>query len=410
MTAPAADEHGRPSRARLLGPWGPFIPLALFLVLWVWLFGAEGAVSGGPNGTAFGADFAMFDAASQVLASGHNPYNRDRLYAYEQHMLSLQNVPITRNRPIVRVGNPPLFFWALGPLAALRFQFASLLWSFGLLAISVAACLGALRVAGVRRLFLPTAVCALMPQTVLAAFYGNPAGIVLAGLVGCLLVMNRFPVLAGACLVTAWLKPQVGLPAVLLILLFHVSRPRMTSAGLIVATALGAAVGIMTSGFGVWRAWLSGMLSYSRDVATTPDLASLSGLYVRNVPGAERTILEALLLLAAFALTILAAKDRRGAGLPVQRMAWLWFVWFLATPYAHFFDELLLVVPIAALLSPQALGPRSGLSLWIVYLAALSLLVLSWAPGGVQLLSIPVAAVLACAWLARSRLTLRLAP
>jgi hypothetical protein len=66
-------------------------------------------------------------------------------------------------------------------------------------------------------------------------------------------------------------------------------------------------------------------------------------------------------------------------------------VWLIAIPYAHFIDEMLLIVPVIALLGRDGRWISRPVSVGVLYLLGLSILLYSWTPMHMQLLSLPLA-------------------
>jgi len=372
-------------------------PLFILLILWVDLFAAEGAFKGGPNGKTFGADWAMFMGAAGMMRQGQNPYAHSALYRAEKQLLSRQRLPILKHQETVRVGNPPLFFWALEPLPSRPFQPVALAGILVLYLLSIAGFIAALYRFGWKRYTLAALCFILMPQVVLGMFDGNVIGLVFAGIGLSLALAPRYPALAGAVLSVAWLKPPVALPIVLLIAAFHVARPARLVAGFSLISASLFGLTLLTTGWSSVVNWIAGLVGYSQDMRTQPDVASLAGLYVRWMPSVGRSALEALSLGLAIAITaVYWYRVRRNAPLDFARDAWLWMVWMLATPYAHFYDEMILAIPIAALLGRHGHRLNRRLPVLALYLMFFSLLVLSWTPFQVYLLPLPLAGVAAC--------------
>jgi hypothetical protein len=289
-------------------------------------------------------------------------------------------------------------------LTGLTFQPVALAWMFGLYLLSALGCVLCLRVLGWTAWLVPTALFLLLPQVVTGAFYGNVIGVVFAGIGGALAIARRHPLPAGALLAVAWLKPPVALPLALLIVLFHTGSRRATAAGFGIASLALLAVTLVTTGAGSLGIWVSGLLRYSRDMAIQPDVASLAGLYVRWAPTGVRLGVEALVLLAALALTALVWRLHRAKQMvPVAAVAWLWFVWFLATPYAHFFDEMLLTVAFLTLLGfngRDLVRPMPALSLYLLFF---SLLLISWTPYHAYLLALPLLVIAALLYVSGGR-------
>lgn len=379
------------------------VPLLVLLLLWVWLFYSEGAFKGGPGGKAFGADYAMFVSASQVLTGGGDPYDPNVLYQTERSLMYHDHVNMIKDseRAQVRVGNPPLLYWAMQPLIDAPFVPWALISLLVLYVLSAAGFIASLRYFGWRRIVLPTLVFLLMPQVMLGVFYGNVIGIVFAAIGLSLSLSRRHSLLAGAILSLAWLKPPVALPIVMLMVLFHVSQRMRFIAGFVAASGLLLAATVLTTGIHSLALWVHGLLRYSSDMAIQPDVISLTGLYVHWAPGTLRLGLEGAALVGALALTVHYWRQCRYGECTFLDVAPLWFVWILATPYAHFYDEIILAAPMLAYLGAN--GDRISLRLPAVsmYLLFFSLFVLTWAPMHVYLLPLPLLAIAACLMRAR---------
>ena len=386
-----AGTSARSSRRRL---YLVLSPLLLLLILWVYLFYAEGAFKGGPSGKAFGADYTMFLSASQLLQNGGDPYNPTALLRTEtalMHRLHRATIkPLQRSQ--VRVGNPPLLYWAMRPLLRLDYVPAALISLLVLYGLAAVGFLCSLRYFDWRSRVVPTVLFLLMPQVVLGAFYGNVIGIVFAAIGVALVLSRRYPALAGAVMCFAWLKPPVALPIVVIVGLFcNQSRSRYFT-GFFLATAGATVATLLTCGLGSMGLWAHGLLRYSNDMAIQPDVISLAGLYVHWMPTAPRLILEALTLAAGLGATLAVWTRRRGEA-EADWVAPLWILWILASPYGHFFDEILLAVPVVAFLGRDGCRTASGPQATVLYLLFFSLFFISWAPHGVYLLPIPLVVV-----------------
>jgi hypothetical protein len=369
-------------------------PLIVLLVLWLWLFSAENAFKGGPNGKAYEADLAMFVGAAQVLKEGGDPYDPSQLYPAEKSMLAAQGLPITTKKAIVRVGNPPLFFWALEPLTDRGFGPIGIAWGIFLYALAAGGFLILLRHLGWRKRAVPFLIFLLMPQVFLGPFYGNVVELVFFTLAAALALSRRYPYAAGSLLVFAWMKPPVALPIAILIILFHARDKMKVAAGFIGATLVGVAATITATGTHSLAMWFGGMLRYSRDVTQEPDISSLAGLYVRSAGSNLRLGLGGLGVLTAIVLTVIMLKRSRSfIQAPALAIGWLWLLWFLMSPYAHFFDQILLTLPILAFMGRDGNFVTRRNQAVCLYLLFFSLFLIQWAPEGVQLLSLPLVAV-----------------
>jgi Glycosyltransferase family 87 len=378
---PASQQGGEPSgtkgtglarRARL---YLIVVPLGAFLFAWIWaVSSATVAYNPGPNGAGLGFDFAVYYSAAHVLERGGNPYDRHSLYRVEYSFLHSHRLPISPEKSLIRVGEPPIFFWALEPLTRLPFQTAAVLWMLAMYAFSAIGFVAALRYCGWNRVLLPLLILLVVPQTVDEVYYANDVAIIVAALGLCLLLLKKQPAIAGALLALAWLKPQVALPVVVLIILFHPQAQRRLALGFGLATTLLAlATGIATR-WNIYLQWFAGLAGWSHDLAAQQNIASLGGLYLHWASPGARLVLEVAVLLAAAAATgALWWRQRHAASSSLALFACLWAVWFLASPYAHFYDEPLLAVPVLVLLGRNARRISDWLPALTLYALMLSI-------------------------------------
>jgi hypothetical protein len=131
---------------------------------------------------------------------------------------------------------------------------------------------------------------------------------------------------------------------------------------------------------------MQGLAGYNLSAAAQPDLVSVAGLWYRWAPAPVNFLLGLLCLAIAAVTTWCVWRRHAGRGrVPLHQVGWLWVLWFLATPYAHFDDELLLAFPLVAAL---VTSPASGL--WLVVLMLLSALPWLLSGGPVGLLWMPL--------------------
>lgn len=335
--------------------WGLVAALTAFLAGRVYVFVTSNVLLRGPTGAGFGADFAMFLGAAKVLALGGNPYNPAVLFASEHRMLAAQHLLMTKHVGLVRVGNPPLFFWLLQPLTRLPYQPVALVWILGMWSLAGLGLFAVLRYFGWRRKLLPCLLFLFTPQVLVGVTVGNVAPLVFAAVACSLLLLRRYPVAAGLTLGAVWLKPQIGLPIVGLIILFHSERPRSVVAGFLAGTVALIGLTLATVGPHVLVDWLHALQGYNRDIAHQVWVSSLASIYYTWAPMTLRIALIGLSLGLATVLT-LACWWKCGATRPAPwtSVAWLWVVWFLVTPYAHIDDEIVLAIPVVAVLGRDA--------------------------------------------------------
>jgi hypothetical protein len=366
--------------------------------LWALLFVASGSLTRGPSPKNLGGDFALFLSGARVMGSGGNPYDQHVLYQNERQMLRRDGVRPPAFDPFMRVGNPPLLFWALQPLTKVSFGPIAIAWSATMYALCALAFLGCLSFLGWRRRWFPLVLYLAMPQTIYAAYYGNVDGLVVVGLGCSVAIVRRSPFAAGALLSLALLKPQVALAGAGLIMLFLSTARLRSIAGFFSATVLAFLLMLITTGSASIGWWLGALTRYSQRLGDQPDIASLSGLYVYSAADAVRVALGAASLLVAVAATVIWWWKRRaeGGGQPLD-IAWLWIVWFLATPFAHFHDEVLLTLPVLAIAGTDGKWIGRWPGTVALYVLLLSILIFPTSRAHTDFQSITLIVVLACA-------------
>jgi hypothetical protein len=380
----------------------PLIPLACLLGFWLWLFYQGGAIRQPPRGNNFGADYAIFLSAAQTLKEGGNPYDPRQLYATERSLLGRQHVPIQKPSAIFRAGNPPYFDWALEPLTELPFVDTARGWLLAMYVFGIAGCVVALRHFGWRHTIVPAAFFLAAPQVLLGP--GNVSGLIFVVVAGGLALARPRPFVAGALLSLGSIKPQIALPAILLIWLFHTSDRVRLAAGVIAGTVALLLLSVVTTGAGVLGLWLAASVDYFGTLAQQSGLASMAGLYAHDAPNMLRASLLVLVVAVAGAFTLREwLRFRHLREVPFLAVGWLWVLWFLATPYAHFPDEILLTLPVLALIGRDAERIGDLPSVIALYTLLLSIILAAWTPFHASLLSLSLVVVLLCLLAARRR-------
>jgi hypothetical protein len=286
---------------------------------------------------------------------------------------------------------PPLFLWALRPFTGFPFPAVTTIWIVLMCALMAASVVAVLRSLGWTACLVPTLLFLGTPQATYQAYFGNPAGIVFALIMGALATRKRWPLASGLLLSLTWLKPQMGAPAFLLIALFY-GRARMR---VIAGFALGSVglLGLTLIGPGPQSLifWLKGMLGVSRMAGAQPNMIPLVGLYAGWAPPGVHTAIELMTICVALTLTgWWWLRLRALPEIPAHLVAWLWPVWVLALPYAHFPDEILLAPAIFAVLGQNGRDLKRAVPALCVYLLYFSTLLYSAQIGRVQLLWLPL--------------------
>jgi hypothetical protein len=342
-------------------------------------------------------DFSHTYAAVRVLSFGHNPYDYHRLSHAQHALLSQAGLPVQPQSTALLVGTSTFYLWLLRPIISLPFQMVAIAWMLSTYALIGFVFLALLRHFGWRRRGLPAIMFLVSPAAALGIFYGNMIALTFAAVAGAFPLLRRYPILAGIILSISVLKLQVGLPLVGLIVLFHAPHKGRVVAGFLAAFFARQLLTTVVLGPEYQKWWLQSLLNFSTTMQLQPNLASLTGLYAYALPHTPRMILEIASI--AFVGTLTLAfwwKVRARGTVPLQRSGWLWFLWILATPYAHFIDEVLLVIPVVALVGRDARYITRPLTVVVLYMLGLSLLLFSWTPMHVQLLWLPLALCAGC--------------
>lgn len=296
-----------PGKWRVYGTLGPLVVL---LFLWLWVLSGREDYGAGPNGVGYGQDFTIAISAAEVLKEGGNPYDKQVLLRTERSFLRRNGVP-ARGIPkrtaytnvTIHAVHIPFLYWALEPLTALPFKAVALTWIALLIGLLFGGLWATLRSLGWRRPVVPCAIFLAMPQTALAVYYANFNAVMFAGIGGSLALIGRYPLIAGALLGIEWLKPQVGLPFALLVVVMHRHVWRRVVVGFSAVTALLLLAPIPMVGTTVVRGWIGASSGYAFDVGRYADIATAAGFYMGRVPAALYGPLSGLLLLTVTALT-----------------------------------------------------------------------------------------------------------
>jgi alpha-1,2-mannosyltransferase len=172
-----------------------------------WIAISDGLID--PNGKLIGTDFSSFYAAGSLVLDGHagDVYDMAAHYARERQIFG-------EATPYYGWLYPPIFLFAVTPLALMPYPLALAVWqgaSFALYLFVIAAILRRVRRDddAVARLWLPVAVA--FPAAFINLGHGQN-GFLTAALLGAALVtLPRRPVLAGILFGLLAYKPQFGL-------------------------------------------------------------------------------------------------------------------------------------------------------------------------------------------------------
>ncbi len=316
------------------------VPLCAYLLTWV--VATVIMSQRAPLGSVRATDLAVYAGAGRVVRDGGNPYDGNAVWASAYPLID----PGRRQPPKVnnvRVAEPPVLVWAMQPLADLPFPVTARLAELASLLVVVLGLAAVVVSLGVPRPLLALLIAVAMPPGVQYIYYGNIGVLVFAALGAGLALARRFPFLAGIALAMTICKPQVALPLAGLVILFHTPNRSRAIWGFITGAALLllSSAAVMGPRSLLW--WAQGFRSFSGTISHQIQIPSLSGLYLGRVPAGVSLLLTGTLILMALMATITAWWRLRGSTpVSVRSLAWLWLLWFLVTPYSHYYDYLFL--------------------------------------------------------------------
>lgn len=319
-----------------------------------------------PVGVGVAKDASDYLSASQLLHKGANPYNWHAVWEDKRRILGLGEN--TRGKQLARVAEPPLLFWAMEPLIGRPFGLVCLAFE---IVFGLAAAVGL--TALLRSFGWKWPVGALLVGLVLppVSYYVNIANlgvVVFAFLAVGLLLARRYPLAAGLALSMSICKPQLALPMAGLVMLFHSSSRIRAMGGFVLGTVAILGASALATGPRTLIWWLQAFHSFTDTLRAQTMYASLNALYEPYLPARASMLLAIALLLAAAIVTLLALRRYWNEGpVSVRTIAWLWLLWFAASPYDHYYDYIFLA-PVVLAFFPRT-RPADGLRAWIVLYA-----------------------------------------
>jgi len=303
-----------------------------------------------------GVDYACFRAAARVLSQGHNPYSYSDLWTMEnilynaaRHMPSGSGV--SSYRPNLYY-NPPLFAWALQPLAGLSFWLGYACYAIATILLAGVAAWLTLKAFGWTR-YIPVAVgvALVSPYVFLGAWYGQQSALLLCAFAAALYALRRgHPGFAGACFVIAWIKPHLLIPVALALpFLLPPRAARRFYAGLCATTLCGLALMALTTGGASVVAWARALIGYTGYADTVQNyLPSLAGTAWLLLPHPwNRIAMGGLVIVGVAVMMFFIAFARRRDIDPCVGASVLMACWLLFTPFAHAHDDVLLLPALA---------------------------------------------------------------
>jgi Glycosyltransferase family 87 len=317
-----------------------------------------------------GQDFRAFFAAATVVAERGNPYDwpalarvEDRLYNAPQH---------------VKPGDPafyeflafpegPWLAFALLPLTPLPWQLADVIYASILLLLLAGSSALFFRLLGwpPRRILAGAACASLSAIGFINLFMGQVSVIVFAGFITAWWLARRGQGWwAGVVLVLIWLKPNIGLPLPLVVLLLEPRAASRLIGGFVAASAVAffAATIALGSAFLDWPLQIPKMWQAVQGIQ--PDIASVESFYYPGLSGWAKSVALLITLTGAVAYAVWAL---RRASDPLSRGLSLLLIWLAFMPFVQSYDMVLLLPVVAVLLGADLEGwadPRVEVTLW----------------------------------------------
>lgn len=299
-----------------------------------------------------GQDFRAFFAAATVEAHHGNPYDWTMLGRTEDR---LYNEP-SGLRPgdagfydFLPFPEGPWLAIALMPLTGLPWQAAYAIYAALLVLILLAAAYLVFRMLGwtTPRAALGAACTLLSAIGFVNIFMGQAAVLVFGAFVGAwFLVRLNHPWVAGLVLALVWVKPNIGLPLPLVLILLEPAAWRRVATTFVAGSAALFALAVAAMG-AVFIEWPVQSLRMWQSVqGLQPDIASIESFYYPGLTGGVKTVALLITLIAAIVYALWAlrrAPDGTTRGLTVL------LVWMFALPFVQSYD-LILVLPVLALL------------------------------------------------------------
>ena len=310
-----------------------------------------------------GQDFRVFYAAAQVAKEGASPYDwgalaraEDRLYNAPSHLQPRDPAYFY----FLAFPEGPWLAAALEPLTALPWQAAFAAFDGLLLAAITGGALLCGRSLGwtTRRRRLAALCVILSPIGFLNLFMGQVSALVFFGLAGAwAFARGGRPILGGLLLTLSWIKPNIGLPLCLVVMLLQPAVARRILAGFVGGTAVAFlyAFAWLGQGFFAWPLQVPRM--WQAVQGPQPDISSLESFFFPGLSGPGRTVALALALALAAAYGWWAVRRAHGD----NRGLSLLLLWLAALPFVQSYDLVLLTPVVLTLLRPDGSGWRDHL-------------------------------------------------
>jgi hypothetical protein len=319
-----------------------------------------------------GQDFRAFFAAATVAAQHQDPYDWTRLGRVEDR---LYNQPAGLHPgdasyyDFLPFPEGPWLAYTLAPLSGLPWPVAYAVFATVMALLLALAAFSLFRMLGWpwRRAALGTACTLLSAIGFLNIFMGQVSIVVLAAFVGAWVLAERgHPSWAGIVLTLVWIKPNIGLPLPLVLMLMEPAIARRIAIAFITASAAAFGGAVLTLGYVILQWPLQSVRMWQSVQSLQPDIASLQSFFYPALSGWLKT---AALLLSLLAAVVYGAWALRRAPDPVTRGITVLLVWLFALPFVQSYDLVLLLPALGILLGPRLEGwedPVTEISLWLL--------------------------------------------
>ena len=321
-----------------------------------------------------GGDSRAFYAAARLEGTGGDPYNFAQLTAEESRIDAAAGPPSAASGYSANPYHyPPAMTraWeAFVPLGDRGFYWSNfaILLALGLLGMELI-----LVALAWRNRWLVRVLLVVSPATTLVLVSGNPSTLLLAAWGGALLAACRNrAILAGSLLAVGWIKPPVGIPVAVAVLVAGPAPKRILVAGFGLGTAAFAAVNIAVAGAAETARWLGSLFEFTATLdpgqSKVAGQCCLAGLPALLLDRTSLPIAVAAAALLAGALLLVAhRRGLFGAGRPdsLCGLATLTALALVVTPYVHLNDLVLEALPVLVIASqPLSSLSRVVLVLW----------------------------------------------
>ncbi|MEX6632811.1 glycosyltransferase family 87 protein [Hyphococcus lacteus] len=299
-----------------------------------------------PSGTPVGGDFVAFWTAAKAMVAGESAAIYDPTIFHGW----LDKVGPPQDQWGLSWQYPPTYFFAIGFLALLPYGLGYAIWTGGSFALFA----GAARKSGVSH--WPLLFVLISPVAFQAAITGQNGFLTATLLLGATCAPDKRPILAGVCAALLTMKPQLGI----LLPFAYMAGGHWRALFAASIGSLSLAIGsILIFGISPWIAFFDSIINASASVSSGEmPLFKMPTVYaffaLLGVPKIVAVGVYAVGAIAATTATITTWRTHESQAL---KMAVVCCGAFFVTPYAYYYELIIVAVPLALLtLSAQQKG------------------------------------------------------